>query len=476
MEPLGLHWMAVSYVQTIAEQLLMGYVLFRFAKPFMENTKGAGYTGIAYFAVMFVLYLMPLPMGVFMAYSIGAFAAFLAMCQTERRHYAQKAFLAMTFFSLHWFASAMAEILYDKLYNFAEHTEYMARHLNMWFPLYVGVCIVYLALELAFMAVGICCILKAYAYKHAAMEKKELLMLSIPSFMGVVGYEIMWYYRNFYIEETSTSSNMYDGLALLYYAVVIITIVVVIVLYQGIKAGQEEKLQNELLAAQVESIRHHIGQVESLYQNIRSIKHDMTNHILTLERLYAGNRTEEAKDYVKDLKAALAEAAGKVGELEESEEIKSGNPITDVILQEQKQEAEKKNICFCSDFHYPTDSGINAFDLSVILSNALQNARENAGDNGTPYIHIISYRKRNAYMIEISNSFTGKLQWDMESGLPLTSKGKSEGHGYGQAHGYGEVHGYGLSNIRRVARKYSGDIDITLKDGEFRLAIMLMAE
>ena len=67
-------------------------------------------------------------------------------------------------------------------------------------------------------------------------------------------------------------------------------------------------------------------------------------------------------------------------------------------------------------------------------------------------------------MMEIRNSFSGSLRWDSQSGLPVTSKKKAEGHGYG------------LSNIRRVAEKYFGDIDIALEDGEFRLSIMLMTE
>lgn len=67
-------------------------------------------------------------------------------------------------------------------------------------------------------------------------------------------------------------------------------------------------------------------------------------------------------------------------------------------------------------------------------------------------------------MIEICNSFSGNLQWNAESGLPFTTKEQAKGHGYG------------LPNIRRVAGKYDGDIDIALKDGEFCLCIMLMAE
>ncbi len=100
----------------------------------------------------------------------------------------------------------------------------------------------------------------------------------------------------------------------------------------------------------------------------------------------------------------------------------------------------------------------------MILNNALQNAIENVEKEKMKQISILSYRRKNAYIIEICNSFTGSLQWDAESGLPVTAKEKPEGHGYG------------LSNIRRMAGKYAGDIDITLKNGKFCLCIMLMLE
>ncbi len=60
--------------------------------------------------------------------------------------------------------------------------------------------------------------------------------------------------------------------------------------------------------------------------------------------------------------------------------------MTDVILLEWKREAQEKEIQFCSEFYYPTGSGINAFDISVILNNALQSAVENTGKNGDIFI------------------------------------------------------------------------------------------
>lgn len=445
----------VADILMVIEILITGYCIYRFAKPFMNHKKGAFFSGAVYVLIILILYSNLLPVCALLAYGIEILVVLLAMCLSDRRNYGQKVFLVVTFFSLRRFALGIAEILYDHLYSWATQTQYMMEHPNMWFALYVGVSVLYQVFEFSFMAIAIWMILRTYSKKYAIMTKKEMLMLILPSFEMIAGSEIMHYYRSFYIFKTGGASGTYDLLSFLYYAVSVVPTILFIVLYQKIRSKQEEKLQNELLAAQMDSIRQHITQVESLYQNIRSIRHDMTNHILTLERLYAGNQQKEAQQYSADLKASLTIA---------TEEIKSGNPVTDVILQEQKTEAEKKKILFNSDFHYPSDSAINAFDVSVILNNALQNALENAEPSDTPCISIRSYCRNNAYMIEIKNSFKGNLQWNPETGLPFTSKRETEGHGYG------------LSNIRKVAEKYSGDIAIDTKENEFCLTIMLMTE
>lgn len=522
MEQAGIWWKAVSYGLPVLEIVLMGCCLYGLAAPFMGKIslgegnfqasgcvlpkagkkrirleKGAAWTGGAYILVMCGIYAISLLGGGFpLRRMMGALAVFLVMCRTDRRNYGQKAFLVQAFFSLHRFAGAVAEMIYDNLYYIIGNTDYMEAHPDLSFALYAGVCTVYLAAELLFMGVSVWFILRTYVYRYAEMSIKELLVLMTPSFLGVAGYWVIWHYRNFYIMEIQRNSNVYDMLSLFYYIVAMITIVAVIALYQSIKAGQEEKLQNKLLAVQMEDIRRHIEQVENLYQDIRGIRHDMANHIVTLERLYEVEKAEEAKTYGAQLKTALFQPA---------EQMKSGNPVTDVILLGVKTEAERRGIEFRSEFHYPAGSHIDAFDISVVLNNALQNALENVTGNraegnaddtaareektaqgaetdGKPYIRIRSYHRNNAYMIEIRNSFTGNLQWDAQSGLPMTSKGEENGFGAGKAYGNekggrdGQVHGYGLANIRRVAGKYSGDIAIDLQDEEFRLSIMLMME
>lgn len=454
MENIEYYWAMVSYASLILEMIVMGYCFYYFAKPFMVNKRGVFVTGVAYSVTMLLLYLVPLELNNFMAYSIGILAAFFVMCRIDQRNYQQKVFIAVTFFSLRWLSVAMAAIIYNIGYRFVIDTVYMAEHPNIQFAMYAAAVLFRVVLEITLIAISVWYILKAYVYKRETMTKKEMFMLIVPSLTGMTGYGILQYYQNFY-EVTIKVSGIYEGLALLHYGISIITIVIMIVIFQNIKARQQEGLENELLTAQVENMKQHIAQMESLYQNIRSIRHDMTNHIMTLERLYANNEADAAKAYVLNLKASFREGAG---------EIKSGNPVTDVILSERKKEAEVKKIRFVCDFHYPSGSNVNAFDVSVILNNALENAIEATENSKKPYISILSYRKNNAFMIEIENCFSGSLNWDQESGIPITSKEKKESHGYG------------LVNIRKVARKYYGDIDIVQTGEQFKLSIMLMME
>ena len=206
---------------------------------------------------------------------------------------------------------------------------------------------------------------------------------------------------------------------------------------------------------QIEEMKSHISKVESLYQDIRGLKHDMGNHLTVLENLYQKKEFIEAEKYTEKLKDRF---------YRKTTEMNTGNPVTDIILTEKKREAKEKGIVFQCDFHYPENTNINAFDLSVILNNAITNAIENNRKNGQAYISILSYREKNAYMIEVENSFEGEIKVNEDSELPEThKKNKKE-------------HGFGLIHIKKVAQKYYGEIMIE-QDGErFKLSILLMVE
>lgn len=449
-------WMVTSKISVIALLMITGIYFGKFVCPYIKKKKGAVAVSIVYITIMLVLYMIPPQIDNFSAYLIGVIAAFLAMYVEDRRNIYQKIFLAITFFSIRWLTVAMAGRLDDLVTKALVFRNMSAEKVWLQYGLYVGTRVLDIVLCIAFIAVAIGLINKAYIYKKDEMSVKEMVMLIIPSLVGVTGYGILQYYLMIY--ERDTGKNLidtyefYGALSFLHYLISIVAILVVIVMFQNWKEMQEEQRGQELVLNQISDMKKHIGEVEKLYRDIRSMRHDMGNHIQTLEHLVAHNNMDDATEYLEHLKNEWDEV---------SPEIKTGSPVIDVILMEKLREAKERQIRFLSDFHYPHNTKLNAFDLSVIMNNALNNCMENvSGDD--PYISISSFRKNSIFMITIKNSFGGQLNFG-DSDLPETTKS-------------GREHGMGLNNIRRVARMYMGDISLEQGNEEVILSIMMQVE
>lgn len=449
-------WMVTSKISVIALLMITGIYFGKFVCPYIKKKKGAVAVSIVYITIMLVLYMIPPQIDNFSAYLIGVIAAFLAMYVEDRRNIYQKIFLAITFFSIRWLTVAMAARLDDLVTKALVFRNMSAEKVWLQYGLYVGTRVLDIVLCIAFIAVAIGLINKAYIYKKDEMSVKEMVMLIIPSLVGVTGYGILQYYLMIY--ERDTGKNLidtygfYGALSFLHYLISIVAILVVIVMFQNWKEMQEEQRGQELVLNQISDMKKHIEEVEKLYRDIRFMRHDMGNHIQTLEHLVAHNNMDDAAEYLEHLKNEWDEV---------SPEIKTGSPVIDVILMEKLREAKERQIRFLSDFHYPQNTKLNAFDLSVIMNNALNNCMENvSGDD--PYISIYSFRKNSIFMITIKNSFVGHLNFG-DSDLPETTKS-------------GREHGMGLNNIRRVARMYMGDISLEQGNEEVILSIMMQVE
>lgn len=458
MVDMELYWEIVSYIADMVLMGMTGYLFYRFTKPFLSRDSHGGVIGVTYFIVITILYLVPWEMSGTAAYAVGVLAAFAAMYLIDRRNTAQKLFLATVMYLVEWMTAGIAVILRDTLFEVIINPPYIVSRPMLQFGCYVAVEIIYVVLYFFIMAFFFSLIDKVYVYKKENMTKMELgLLMSIP--LSVLAGRVLFkFFSEIYLSDTEqyiwTDHEEYLWLIGLYQIVSYLAIIATIAFYQNIREGHRKEKENAVLSEQIESMKGHISKVETLYKDIRGLKHDMGNHVMTLENLFLKNEWQEGMDYLSKLKEQMSEAGT---------EIKTGNPVTDVILSEKQKEAEEKKIAFLCEFHYPQETKINAFDLSVILNNAVGNAIEAAEKCNNPYIHIKSWRKKNACMIEVSNSFAGKLILDEESGLPESTKN-------------GQEHGFGLANIRKMAQKYQGDIDIEQKEGKFILSIMLMVE
>ena len=236
-------------------------------------------------------------------------------------------------------------------------------------------------------------------------------------------------------------------------------VVSAVILLRGLVQFKEEEQKRLLLEKSVADVHRQVRELEDIYGDIRGLRHDLRGHIENLHAYVDSHLPGEGRD----LAPYLDGMAKTVARLDFAD--KTGNAITDIILHQARQQAGKKGIAFEADFHYPKSGDFDVYDISVIMSNALQNALEACEQVPSGTVEVRSYQRGGLYFIEVTNDFAGALQWEQGTEFPVTSKQDKSNHGLG------------LMNIARCAEKYQGTVDIEIKEKSgrkrFLLAIML---
>ncbi|MBP5553481.1 MAG: GHKL domain-containing protein [Lachnospiraceae bacterium] len=302
---------------------------------------------------------------------------------------------------------------------------------------------------------------KTYRYKKEEMPWQELVMLLTPAWSLLLVKPIMSSYFTLWmdgIENGSIKENIPgNAFRLLFSVFSLLSIIAIIVMYQRLTESRERIFAARSLERQIEEMRNHVSHIESMHDKIRGLKHDMGNHLAVIMRLAETGEKEKMSEYIESLQGKYEEIDLKT---------KSGNPVTDVILSEYASRFQAASITFTTDFRYPEGLNLDAFDISIVLMNALQNALEASTVCTEPEVHLKSVLHTNVFIINIRNCVDKKYEI-AEEGMPVSEKTGAE-------------HGYGLRNIRDVARKYRGDIEIrqdSTDDGyEFVLNVMMIGE
>ena len=145
--------------------------------------------------------------------------------------------------------------------------------------------------------------------------------------------------------------------------------------------------------------------------------------------------------------------------------IKTGNDVLDTILTEKSFVCARQGIRFSCNIHAEKMDIIDVIDFYTIVSNGLDNAIECVSgyeDDEKKVINVAVLEQGSMLHIFIDNYFDGKLEF--RNGFPVTSK---EDKGY---------HGYGVKSMQMIAKKYGGDMRISVQNHTFSLQIMLPVE
>ena len=314
-----------------------------------------------------------------------------------------------------------------------------------------------LAIVLLYLVIRI--LQKAYICKEKELSRHELVMLVMPVVTLLLVKPIMSQYYRLWMEGMKNGSISgiipADPFRILFSICSLVIVIILVTVYQKLMEKQEDDFEVRELNKQINDAHRHIGHIEEIYDRMRGIRHDMGNHLTVIDSLAESGKTNELVNYIGELRGCFEELKPSVI---------TGNAVTDIVLSEVKERCEKEGIDFETGFIYPEKFDVNPFDMSIILTNALQNAVEASKSSEKPQILIMSVIKEHFLIINIRNSIAQKVE-TAEDGIPYSTK-------------MGDGHGYGLKNIRRIAQKYKGDLEIRQEkhDGElfFVLNIMLI--
>ena len=239
-------------------------------------------------------------------------------------------------------------------------------------------------------------------------------------------------------------------LALLFYAGAYLTIA----FQQGMAALREEQATHYMEYQQTQAIRARIHETEQFYTRIRGLKHEMRGHLTNIKGLAQSGEYASLEDYIAKMDESVSGF-----ELT----LQTGNPVTDVIVNDIRQRSLDLGIRFRAEFHYPDPGAYDAFDVGIILQNLLQNALEACEkvSEGERFIVLTGKRKGRFFLIEVKNSFSGEVVFGQD-GLPVTTKQEDA-----------PMHGIGLANVRREAEKYMGELDLKTVQREFFATVLL---
>ncbi len=212
-----------------------------------------------------------------------------------------------------------------------------------------------------------------------------------------------------------------------------------------------KKIDKQIASYQHELIETHYREVDNMYRQIRGWRHDYRNHIQTMKAYAAVGDLDAIKNYLDLLDKDLTTV---------DTVIKTGNPMTDAILNSKISIARSKGIDVVADAHIPVKLKTSEIDLCCIIGNLFDNAIEASVKlpEDQRVIRVYMDMKNTQLYISFTN-LTAEKKMSKVGNIFRTTKG--------------DGHGFGLVRIDAIVERLDGYISRNSEDGAFTTEILL---
>lgn len=299
------------------------------------------------------------------------------------------------------------------------------------------------------------------------MSREGIRFLMLMPVIGTI-IDASWRILLFYQKGTVIES-LYDRHASMYIVIPVISvlcltgIVFSCKIYAELMRSEEQKNSLIFYKQQLTDMTEHVKELEQLYDGIRGMRHDINNYVADMEQLLQVESDKgqisrqvqsEARGYLRNMQSTVSALTLR---------FSTGNPVTDVILNRKGHICAQEGIAFDGEFLYPAGFMIEAFDLGIVLNNALDNAIEacrKLPDNSFREIRFRGYEKGRMFFLVIENTYD-QTAVKRKDGKLLTTKEDEF------------LHGLGMSNIGNCVEKYYGTMQFETRQEKFVLTVML---
>lgn len=210
-------------------------------------------------------------------------------------------------------------------------------------------------------------------------------------------------------------------------------------------------VDKKLSAYQHDLIETHYSEVDNMYRKMRGWRHDYRNHIQTMKVLAAEGDLDALKKYLDKLDEDLNTV---------DVVVKTGNKMTDAILNSKISLAKSKGINVIADAKVPVELKMSDIDLCIVIGNLFDNAIEASLALPEEERLIRLYMDiKNTQLYMCLTNLTSVKKLKKQGGRYVTTKG--------------EGHGFGLVRVDDIIERYGGYISRNSEDGAFTTEIML---
>ena len=241
----------------------------------------------------------------------------------------------------------------------------------------------------------------------------------------------------FYNESIYISTDTAIALSLL---VMFLVSALALYLLQKITKKSDEIMTTNLKLQQIEMEHKQNQDMTIVVEDLRTLRHDMNNHMSVLQGLLFMGEYQDAKDYLSTITSELDVANSFVF---------TDNKVLSVLMNHKAAKARQTGITFDTEI-MTSVTPFSDSDLCALLGNILENAIEACAGHEKPYIFFSIKKANGRLLITCDNTFT--IPPVFEKGSLVTTKADKA------------YHGIGTKTIRSIVENYQGTVSFTADD------------